>query len=62
MRYLVYSEPSEHGDVEVKMSEAEAIKWQRDYALKHYKFVYETDQMAIDDYICVNWAYWLEEL
>lgn len=62
MRYLVYNEPSEHGDVEVKMSETEAIKWQRDYALKSHGYTYETDQMAIDDYICVNWAYWREEL
>lgn len=62
MRYLVYNEPSEHGDVEVKMSETEAIKWQRDYVWKHHGYIYETDQMALDDYICVNWAYWREEL
>jgi hypothetical protein len=62
MRYIVYSEPSEHGDVEVKMTEAEAIKWQRDYVLKAHNYTYESDQAALKDYIAVNWAYWREEL
>ena len=63
MRYLVYNEPTENdGDREVKVTEDEAIKIQRDFAWKAHGYIYETDQMALDDYIVVNWAHWKEEL
>jgi len=63
MRYLVWNYPKEDGTVGYeKRTEAEAIAYQREYAFKKHDFVYENDQQALDDYICVNWAYWVEEL
>jgi hypothetical protein len=62
MRYLIFDYPKEDGSVGLeKRTEEEAIAYQRQYALK-YNFTYESDQQALDDYICVNWAYWQEEL
>jgi len=62
MRYLVWNYPKEDGTVSYeKRTEAEAIAYQREYAKRH-NFVYENDSQALDDYICVNWAYWVEEL
>jgi hypothetical protein len=63
MRYLVYDERiPDVGSVQIKVTEDEAIKIQRDSAWKSKGYIYETDQMALDDYIAVNWAYWKEEL
>jgi len=62
MRYLVFDEPHQTGNRKIKRTEAEAIAHQREYAFKKHDFVYENDQQALDDYICVNWAYWVEEL
>lgn len=63
MKYLIYSYPKEDGSIgEFKTTEEEAIKIQREYVFKKRGYVYETDQAALDDYICVNWAYWREEL
>jgi hypothetical protein len=61
MRHIVFDEPHQTGNRKIKRTEAEAIAYQREYALKH-NFVYESDSQALDDYICVNWAYWVEEL
>jgi len=63
MRYLVFSEPDEKEDVvQVKRTEAEAITYQRDYALRVHNFHYENDEQALHDYMCINWAFWREEL
>lgn len=63
MRYLVWNYPNKDGSVGYeKRTEQEAIAYQRKYALDKHDFVYENDQQALDDYICVNWAYWVEEL
>jgi len=63
MRYLVWSYPQEDGTVGYeKLTEQEAIAHQREYGLKINNFVYENDQQALDDYICVNCAYWVDEL
>lgn len=62
MRYLVFSEPHQTGIVEIKRTEAEAITYQRDYALRVHNFHYENDEQALHDYMCVNWAFWREEL
>jgi len=63
MRYLVWNYPKEDDTVGYeKRTEAEAIAYQREYALKKHNFTYESDEQALDDYICVNWAYWVEEL
>ena len=63
MRYLVWTYPKEDGTVGYeKRTEQEAIAHQREYALEKHNFTYENDQQALDDYICVNWAYWVEEL
>jgi hypothetical protein len=62
MRFLVWNYPKKDGTVGYeKRTEAEAIAHQREYAKKH-NFIYASDQEALDDYICVNWAYWVEEL
>ena len=63
MRYLEFLE--EHptqGYIKVKRTEEDAIEYQREYALKTHNYVYPYDQQALDDYICVNWAYYVEEL
>jgi len=62
MRYLVFDEPHQTGNRKIKRTEVEAIAYQREYTLKKHNFVYENDSQALDDYICVNWAYWVEEL
>jgi hypothetical protein len=62
MRYLVFDEPHQTGNRKIKRTEEEAIVYQREYALKKHNFTYESDTQALDDYICVNWAYWVEEL
>jgi hypothetical protein len=63
MRFLVWNYPQEDGTVGYeKRTEAEAISHQREYAFKKHDFIYASDQEALDDYICVNWAYWVEEL
>lgn len=62
MRYLVYNEPSEHGDVEVRRTYEEAIQYQRTYLKNKTGFDYQTDELALADYIALNWAYCREEL
>ena len=61
MRYLVFNYPKEDDTVGYeRRTEAEAIAHQREYSKKH-NFTFESDSQALDDYICVNWAYWVEE-
>jgi hypothetical protein len=63
MRYLIYSEMTEDdGHIEVKRSESEAIEWMQKHALEHHYFRYQNEQDALDDYIALHWAFWVEEL
>jgi hypothetical protein len=61
MKYLQYHEPDEHDNVKViRVSTQEAINTSRTTAYRH-GYSYKNDQEAIDDFIAVNWAYWVEE-
>ena len=63
MKYLVFNYPKEDSTVGYEKRTAEdAVEYQREYALKTHNYVYPYDQQALDDYICVNWAYYVEEL
>lgn len=63
MRYLVFAYPKEDNTIAYeRRTEQEAIAYQREYALNKHNFTYGSDTQALDDYICVNWAYWVEEL
>ena len=62
MRYLVFDEPHQTGNRKIKRTEEEAIVYMREYVLKTHSFTYQSDQNALEDYISMHWAYWVEEL
>jgi hypothetical protein len=63
MRYLVWDYPKEDNTIgHVRRTQAEAIAHQREYALSKHNHTYGSDDEALDDYISLHWAYWVEEL
>jgi len=61
MKYLQYHEPYDDGsDKAIRLSVEEVLNKMNDYADRH-GFSYKDEQEAIDDFIAVNWAYWVEE-
>jgi len=63
MRYLVWNYPKEDGTVGYeKRTEVEAIAYMHEYVLKTHNFIYQSDQNALEDYISMHWAYYVEEL
>ena len=60
-RKLKYDEPGENEEHIINIiTEENAIKFQKE-KLKKLGYVYMDDQMALDDFIAVNWASYLEE-
>ena len=60
MKYLQYHEPCEDDkDKFIRVSGEQVINKMNEYASRR-GFVYKNDQEAIDDFIAVNWAYWVE--
>lgn len=61
MKYLQYHEPDEQGrDRVICVSTQEAINTSRTTAYRH-GYSYTSDQEALEDFIAVNWAYWVDE-
>jgi hypothetical protein len=61
MRYLQYHEPDEHDNIKIiRVTIDEAIQFMHQYSSRN-DFVYQNDDEALDDFIAVNWAYWVEE-
>lgn len=44
------------GDCTVEITSTKAIKFQRRYAKLYHKYVYETDEEALADFIDIHWA------
>ena len=61
MKKLRYADDIDGWGVVKTVTVEEAIKLQREGAYKAHQFVYTSDQEALDDFIAVNWAYWIDE-
>jgi len=60
MKYLQYHEPDEHGNIKIiRVTIEEAIEIMHRYSSRN-DFVYQNDDEALEDFIAVNWAYWVE--
>lgn len=60
-KMLQYYEPDEVTKIKsVTIRPNDAIKHMKDYAYQH-GFSYSNDDEALDDFINVNWAKWVEE-
>lgn len=61
MKYLQYIEPDENNNVRVvRYTVEEAVKFMEQCAAQH-NYVYNNADEAINDFIAVNWAEWVEE-
>jgi histidinol dehydrogenase len=61
MKYLQYIEPDEHDNVKViRVTVEQAIEFMNQIAAEH-GHVYDNADEAVNDFIAVNWAYWVEE-
>ena len=60
MRYLEYCEPYEDSTNVIRVTVEEAIKATKTTAYRH-GYTYSNDEDALQDFIAVNWAYWVEE-
>ena len=66
MRYLKvlglqYTEPDEDGNIKViRVSVEEAIKRSKLVA-QYADYAYESDEEALQDFIAVHWASWVDE-
>lgn len=61
MRYLLFEDIGiDGGPHTFRYSEEEAINEQKRNALNFHKYVYESDEEALLDFIAVNWA-WYED-
>jgi hypothetical protein len=60
-KYVVYSDMAEDGSGKVvRLTVDEAIDIQKRKAYEYHRFIYETDQQALDDFVACNWG-WIEE-
>jgi len=60
MKYLQYHEPDENDNIRIiRVTIEEAIEMMHRYSSRN-DFVYQNDDEALDDFIAVNWAYWVE--
>jgi hypothetical protein len=60
-KYVVYSDMTEDGGCKVvRLTVDEATDIQKRNAYEYHKFIYETDQQALDDFVNCNWG-WIEE-
>ncbi len=61
MKYLQYHEPDENDNLRIiRVSTEQAINTSRTTAYRH-GYSYTNDQEALEDFIAVNWAYWVDE-
>ena len=60
-KYVVYADQLGDGSYKiVRLTADETIDIQKRNAYEYHKFVYETDQQALDDFVNCNWG-WIEE-
>lgn len=60
-KFLEYIEPDEQDNPKIiRISVEEAIKKSKLVA-EYADYTYESDEEALQDFIAVNWAYWVEE-
>ena len=60
MKYLQYHEPDENDNIRIiRVTIEEAIEIMHEYSSRN-DFVYQNDDEALEDFITVNWAYWVE--
>jgi hypothetical protein len=60
MRYLEYCEPYEDSNKVIRVTAEEAIKRAKETA-NHRGYTYSNDEDALQDFIAVNWASWVDE-
>lgn len=57
MKYLIHPEMDIYGGhYQVRRTYEEAIQYQRAYLKQQYGVDYQSDELALADYIAVNWA------
>jgi hypothetical protein len=60
-KFLEYIEPDEQDNPKtIRVSVEEAIKKSKLVAAEYADYTYESDEEALQDFIAVNWAYWVE--
>jgi hypothetical protein len=60
-RLLQYREPDEHDNAKiVRIHPADAVHQMKNYAYQH-GYAYADNHEALQDFIAVHWAYWVEE-
>ena len=62
MRYVMFECVTNSGMIaDVKLTEQEAIRIQRNAAWKNEGYIYECDKFALKDFMQLNRAFWREE-
>jgi hypothetical protein len=51
---------SPNGILQIKITVEEAIQWMHESAEK-CNFIYKSQLEALEDFMAVNWAYWIDE-
>ena len=60
-KILQYREPNEMDSIKiVRVAPQDAIDSMKQYAYRH-GYTYSNDQDALDEFMAVNWAYWVDE-
>jgi len=60
-KILQYREPDEKDSLKIiRVTPQDAIDSMKQYAYRH-GYAYSNDEEALQDFIAVNWAYWVEE-
>jgi hypothetical protein len=60
-KILQYREPDEMDSIKIiRVAPQDAIDSMKQYAYRH-GYTYSNDQDALDEFMAVNWAYWVEE-
>ena len=60
-KILQYREPDEKDNLKIiRVTPQDAIDSMKQYAYRH-GYTYSNDQDALDEFMALNWAYWVEE-
>ena len=60
-KILQYREPDEKDNLKIiRVAPQDAIDSMKQYAYRH-GYTYSNDQDALDEFMALNWAYWVEE-
>ena len=56
-KYVVYADQLEYDKIiTIRILVEDAIRQQKEVAYHHSKFVYETDEQALQDFLICNWG------